>query len=291
VESVYAVGLRLDVTTDDTTVIVPVCGAARVRQGDTEVTVSPQLGAAIVSAGARAIEFPDEGVVAQIHFTGGVLESALTLLCDGSVDGSIRFSPAVPRDGAGLAPVEQLGRLLIDEIDARSCVTVLDPAVAGLIRGLARALLVHHPHSHAHLLELCSRPCEAGAVARAHAYIEAHAAEPLYLADLARAAGTCVRTLQRAFRAHSGQSPMQFIHEVRMAMARRKLLDPFEGTTVSSIARSCGFLHMGRFSVDYRRRFGEPPTETLRRAWVRAIDAGLVDAGMAVRRGRMRTAA
>jgi transcriptional regulator GlxA family with amidase domain len=27
---------------------------------------------------------------------------------------------------------------------------------------------------------------------------------------------------------------------------------------------SCGFGHMGRFSAEYRRRFGESPSETLK---------------------------
>ena len=35
--------------------------------------------------------------------------------------------------------------------------------------------------------------------------------------------------------------------------------------SVTEIAMSWGFSHMGRFSVEYRKRFGEPPSDTLRR--------------------------
>jgi hypothetical protein len=31
------------------------------------------------------------------------------------------------------------------------------------------------------------------------------------------------------------------------------------------IALQCGFPHFGRFSVEYRRRYGETPTQTLKR--------------------------
>ena len=35
--------------------------------------------------------------------------------------------------------------------------------------------------------------------------------------------------------------------------------------TISDLAMSWGFTHMGRFSVEYRRHFGETPSETLKR--------------------------
>ncbi|MFP5456117.1 MAG: helix-turn-helix domain-containing protein, partial [Alphaproteobacteria bacterium] len=36
-------------------------------------------------------------------------------------------------------------------------------------------------------------------------------------------------------------------------------------TTVSELALEWGFTHLGRFSAEYRRRFQELPSETLRR--------------------------
>ena len=38
------------------------------------------------------------------------------------------------------------------------------------------------------------------------------------------------------------------------------------GESVTEIAMQWGFTHMGRFSIEYRRRFGESPSETLSRA-------------------------
>jgi len=35
-------------------------------------------------------------------------------------------------------------------------------------------------------------------------------------------------------------------------------------TKIGTIANRCGFWHMGRFAADYRRLFGELPSETLR---------------------------
>ncbi len=37
-----------------------------------------------------------------------------------------------------------------------------------------------------------------------------------------------------------------------------------EGKTVTVIATEYGFFHLGQFAVDYRKMFGESPSETLR---------------------------
>jgi transcriptional regulator GlxA family with amidase domain len=38
------------------------------------------------------------------------------------------------------------------------------------------------------------------------------------------------------------------------------------GQTTTSIAYECGFGHLGNFAQVYRSRFGESPSETLRRS-------------------------
>ena len=101
-------------------------------------------------------------------------------------------------------------------------------------------------------------------VRRAGEYIAANAHRHVALADLAAATGVPVRTLTAAFRAHRGQSPMAFLRTQRFELARQRLASPV-ATTVAEVALSCGFEHLGRFSVGYRTRFGEHASETLRR--------------------------
>jgi len=103
-------------------------------------------------------------------------------------------------------------------------------------------------------------------VARALEIIESHLTEPVRLEDLCRHAGVGVRVLQRVFREHLGVSPKQYIKVRRLNAARRLLASGYPSeTTVSEIARQCGYAHLGRFSVDYRSHFGETPRQTLRR--------------------------
>jgi AraC-like DNA-binding protein len=51
-----------------------------------------------------------------------------------------------------------------------------------------------------------------------------------------------------------------------MERAHRNLqsAQPANGESVATIAARWGFTHLGRFAIDYRRRFGSYPSQTLR---------------------------
>jgi AraC-like DNA-binding protein len=101
---------------------------------------------------------------------------------------------------------------------------------------------------------------------RAVDFIMAHLSEPLSLGEVAGAAGVHARTLQRSFHAQYGMSVMRFVRECRLRQAYDQLLAADTNTTsVSDVALANGFWHLARFSFSYRRRFGELPSETLRR--------------------------
>ncbi|GAB7051402.1 AraC family transcriptional regulator [Catenuloplanes indicus] len=105
-----------------------------------------------------------------------------------------------------------------------------------------------------------------GAVRRAIAYLEEHAAEATTLADVAAAARTGPRGLQAAFRRHLDTTPMAYLRRIRLERAHRELqaADPAQGATVGAIARRWGFTHLGRFAAAYRDEYGTSPAETLR---------------------------
>ncbi|MGD1875951.1 MAG: AraC family transcriptional regulator [Kiloniellaceae bacterium] len=101
-------------------------------------------------------------------------------------------------------------------------------------------------------------------VKRARDHIHAHLGEKITLADLAAAAGCGYRTLQSAFAEATGLPPMAYLKAVRLQAAHEALAAAGPKDGVAAVARAWGFGHPGRFAVDYRRRFGCSPTETLR---------------------------
>ena len=83
--------------------------------------------------------------------------------------------------------------------------------------------------------------------------------------DLAAIAGVSSRTLQRQFRTFLGKTPGAALRDVRFECARRELLQGLPDAKVMDVALRCGFPHCGRFSTEYRRRYGEAPSQTLKR--------------------------
>lgn len=76
--------------------------------------------------------------------------------------------------------------------------------------------------------------------------------------------GVSERTLQYAFKRDMQLSPIAYLRILRLNKARATLLSVTSvSTTVTQVAMMWGFLHLGKFSQDYRRMFGEPPSETL----------------------------
>ena len=63
-----------------------------------------------------------------------------------------------------------------------------------------------------------------------------------------------------------GMSPLDYWRTPPPAEAREELLRCGDGTSVTDVATRFGFSHFGRFSQQYRHRFGETPSSTLRRA-------------------------
>ncbi|PZE61462.1 hypothetical protein DEJ24_04110 [Curtobacterium sp. MCPF17_001] len=97
-------------------------------------------------------------------------------------------------------------------------------------------------------------------------FLHEHAGEPLTVSDIARAADLSVRALQESFQRTLDRTPMNYLREVRLRQVHDDLVAAEPGTaSVADIASRWGFTHMGRFSGEYLRRFGEYPRQTLRK--------------------------
>lgn len=132
---------------------------------------------------------------------------------------------------------------------------------------LVAALLTCQPSNYS--AELCaddSRSIAPSFVRRVEHYIEEHAHEPITIGDLAAYAEVSSRVLFTGFRSFRNTSPIQYLKEVRLRHVREALLreQPASGV-VSAIAARWGFSHLGHFTTDYKRRFGESPSQTLAR--------------------------
>jgi AraC-like DNA-binding protein len=103
-------------------------------------------------------------------------------------------------------------------------------------------------------------------ISKLEEFLAANCSEPIYLSELCGASGVSESTLRRCCYDQLGMGPVHYLWLRRMHLARVALLRADATTaTVTGIATDHGFWELGRFSVEYRKLFGESPSVSLRR--------------------------
>ena len=64
-----------------------------------------------------------------------------------------------------------------------------------------------------------------------------------------------------AFREHFGVTPKTYLRAFRLNCVRKDLLVAAPKTPIADVANRWGFWHIGQFASDYRRQFGELPSQ------------------------------
>ena len=106
-------------------------------------------------------------------------------------------------------------------------------------------------------------PLRRRAVHTALDFLDAHDHLPLTVSELCRRAGVSVPSLYRGFMERFGIGPKQYLHVRRLDGVRRELRSAPSEVRVVDVANRWGFWHMGRFAADYRKQFGELPSQAL----------------------------
>jgi AraC-like DNA-binding protein len=165
--------------------------------------------------------------------------------------------PAAP--GATWTSAVELAAKAVD--DFHSDFTLPPRLGVELERLIISSLLLGQPHSAKERFGQRSGGRAALAAAKVAKAIRSAPERDIDFADMAQHHGISLRTLQDGFCNHFGQPPSAFLRDVRLDMAHR-LLSTEVDVSVTDVALSCGFSHLGRFARDYRRRYGSSPSET-----------------------------
>lgn len=103
-------------------------------------------------------------------------------------------------------------------------------------------------------------------LSRAEEYIRENLQNAITRDQLAEISSRSIRTLSRAFERKHGVGPMAFIKQRRLDAAYLDLLSArSDESSVTQIAYDYGFLHVGKFAIEYGKTFGELPSTSLAR--------------------------
>ncbi len=212
-----------------------------------------------------SLRFLDGCRLLTMRFPRRLVEDVLGELTGGDAPVRARFEVGGPPSRRAASTWHAVSRLITSEAEGRG-VSATHP----LLRAqLERAAVVAVAETHPGRFPVHQRVPRTmpAAVQRAAELMEEAPDRPLRLSDLAAAARLGPRALQEAFQRHLGLTPMEFLREVRLRRAHGDLVaaDRADGATVTDIAYRWGFPNPGRFARDYAKRYGCPPSETLRR--------------------------
>lgn len=127
-------------------------------------------------------------------------------------------------------------------------------------------LLLSQKHNYSESIGTSIEPITSRSVRLAMAACEANPQDPLTVTDMAHFAGVSIRSLQDGFKKYVGMSPTDYLRNVRLNRVREELLaERSFDSSIADIAFTWGFTHLGRFAKLYHERFGELPSETIRK--------------------------
>jgi AraC-like DNA-binding protein len=259
-----SVTARISPDRQDFWVHIPVQGRFESTVGGQRVEADEQGGIVTSPSEVNVMRSAPGAGRISLCIKGGALMRQLEALIEGEPRTALEFAPGLDlRRGFGLNLACMLRGAAADleRGDWLHC-----PSLASRFeQTIMSALLLSQPSNYTRALSDHTAAIAPRDVGRVVDYMHANLASAITLADLVRESGVAGRTLIKHFRDFKGTPPMRYLRELRLKRARAEL-ESGKARRVHDSALRWGFVHAGRFSVEYRKRFGESPSATLARA-------------------------
>lgn len=175
----------------------------------------------------------------------------------------IRFAAGLDLARTDVAAWSRCFRGLVQAVEAGEAFDSGDQRRQRLLEeALVGSLLACQANTASSLLERRESGAAPAILKRARTFIQERFRDEIGLLDISAHAGTTPRNLQILFKREYGAGPVQQLHDTRLAYARHLLLADADSLSIAEIAEASGHRHFGRFSVGYKKRFGESPRDT-----------------------------
>jgi AraC-like DNA-binding protein len=254
---------------DDYFIHLPLDGAAEVtnRQG---MVICDRRHGVISSPAGHVMRSQNGSNRITVSLTKSAMMGHLAALLGHTPKVALEFAAAIDLNSAVGRRFNRHVRMAIADLDDPA--PVHNPIMTGMYEQLIMTgLLLSQPSNYTGALHRLEMRVASRDVQRAVDYIQGHLHSALTLADIATASGIPGRTLLKHFKDHWGTSPMRYLRAARLKRVREALLRDERADSITDIALAWGFHHLGRFSIEYRKQFGESPSETRERARARSL--------------------
>ncbi len=263
----YSSAVRLDVLAlgNDQLIIVPANGASVISNRGTTVEATPVLAAVPAPGTPLTLECDSDAAHLVVRIDRPALERHLSRILGRTLDRPLVFDAAFDLSAPSASRWNFAVQMLHAELFDSNTLLHQGVGLGQLEEFLMSSLLYCQRSSYTESLASPRRQLH-HAVRAARDFIDRNLSKPLTVAEIAESTGVSVRTLQNQFAEDLDQTLTGYLKSQRLERARTDLADtpPGIGIGVTEIATRWGFTHLGRFATDYRARFGESPSQTLR---------------------------
>lgn len=177
----------------------------------------------------------------------------------------LEFAPIVDLTRGCGRSIAQLARIVLADLERAGAMARSSIVQSSVEQFVINELLLSHQHNYSEAIYGRAPSPSPRDVKRAIDFMEANLQSPIKLADIVEASGAPGRTLLKHFDSFRGVSPMQYLRRARLEKVGEALREGKSAGSICDIAMAWGFTHLGRFSAEYAKRFGERPSETLKR--------------------------
>jgi AraC-like DNA-binding protein len=241
-------------------------GRATLYQNDRETISAGSNGFIYRGLPGTRVVTSDENVRQNLWIEVSALERALEGMLGERLRSPLQFEPGFDWTRGLAASLRAQFDFLMRDLAQADGVADNPVALASFTDLIVTIMLQGLPHNYQEQLQNGRRGAVPLYMRRAEDFMRANADAPIRMEQVANAAGCGVRTLGGVFRQFRDTTPLAALHAIRLDMLRAELDLGGADASIAELARRYGFTNAGRFRTAYGRRFGETPSEAVRRA-------------------------
>lgn len=263
----YGTEIRIDVSQLGFFLLeLPLTGSSTTYCGNGNVLSEP--GQAVVAGPYQqfATEWTSDCSKLLIKIENSALENYLSTLLGRRQIRALEFEMKIDLSADSSASLLRTLKWILEELDQPDSLLNTAPLAGEQYeRMLMWALLHSQPNNYSVELAAREQAQIPHYVLLTEQYIHEHYAETMSLEQLVEQCNVSERTLLEGFKRFHDVSPMKLLKLTRLDYVHLALKEADPATSnVTDIAMAAGFSQLGKFSTEYKERFGESPSETLK---------------------------
>ncbi|QSR33474.1 AraC family transcriptional regulator [Marinobacterium iners] len=194
------------------------------------------------------------------------MEQTLQSLLGKPVTRPLIFEPKMDANLGASSAWWRTVRMIEEELSKPDSLYNCAPFIRDIEQALIKGILTSQPHNYSDEIRDAFKRKLPAYIIKTIDYIRSNAKNDVHIDDIEWVAGVSRNKLYEDFKNYLGEPPTAYLKRVRLEGVRNDIFNLGRHESISTLAMNWGFTHLGRFSSEYKKLFGETPSVTQNRA-------------------------